>query len=86
MNKYDTSNVINKSKFDLTNEQLQILSSGLKFVPTPTLLNTTEIITNTEKSLFSAPRILKGTAIAETSHFMKKWKMPRQRNISKNER
>ena len=86
MNKYDTSNVINKSKFKLTNEQLQILSKGLKFVPTSTSLNTTEIITNTEKSLFSASRILKDTAIAEISHFMTKWKMPQKRNISKNER
>ncbi|CAF5102325.1 unnamed protein product, partial [Rotaria magnacalcarata] len=37
---YDTSNVINRSKIHLSQEQLKVISKGLKFVPTQRSINT----------------------------------------------
>ncbi|CAF4074141.1 unnamed protein product [Rotaria sp. Silwood2] len=48
---YDLSNVINISKIQLGQEQLKILSKGLKFVSTPTAIDTVTTIANCEKSL-----------------------------------
>jgi hypothetical protein len=81
----DTSNVINKSNFNLPEKYLNILSKGLKFVPTQNSLNIIEMISNTEKSLSYTPSILKKAAIAEISTFILKWKKPHRNNITKEE-
>ena len=82
----DTSNVVNLSGINLSKKHLQALSKGLKFVPTPSSLNIVEVITNTEKSLFSAPVIVKRAAISEISEFATKWKKPTSNNITKEEK
>ena len=82
----DTSNVVNKSRFNLKTDHLKILSKGLKYVPTPMSLNVVDIITNTENSLHSTPKIIKTAAIAEISNFMTKWKKPTKTNINIHER
>ena len=79
------SNVINKSRFNIPNKHLEVLSKGLKFLPTQTSLNTIEIIANTEKSLAYAPINVKRAAVAEISTFILKWKKPKTRNITKEE-
>jgi hypothetical protein len=81
----DTSNVINNSSIYLNNEHLQVLSKGLKFVPTASSFNLVDIITNTEKSLYSIPKLIKKAAIAEISNFMTKWRKPSKSNINKYE-
>ena len=81
----DTSNIVNLSKVKLSNRHLQALSKGLKFVPTPTSLDTIEVITNTEEALYAAPTIIKRAAIAEISEFTTKWKKPSKTNITKDE-
>ena len=43
------NNVINLSDRNLTEHELSILSKGLKFVPTPTSVNRTELITDIKK-------------------------------------
>ena len=65
---------------------MNILSKGLKFVPTPSSLNIIEVITNTEKSLFSAPTVIKQAAISEISEFATKWKKPLSSNITREEK
>jgi len=82
----DTSNVVNLSNINLSNKHLEILSKGLKFVPTPSSLNIIEVIANTENSLYSASTIIKRAAIAEISEFATKWKKPLTSNITKDER
>ena len=81
-----TSNVVNISKAVLPNIQLNVLSKGLKYVPTPSSLNVTDIITNSEKSLYNAPTIIKQAAIAEISTFVTKWKKPSHNNLTNEER
>ncbi|CAF2990126.1 unnamed protein product [Rotaria sp. Silwood2] len=81
----DTSNVINISDKILKNEHLKILSKGLKFVPTPTNLNIIDIITNAEKSLYSASLTNKQLAISEISTFVTKWRKPTRPNLTKQE-
>ena len=81
----DTSNVINLSKTKLSNKHLDVLSKGLKFVPTTTSFDFVEMIANTEVSLYSAPTNIKKAAIAEISEFAIKWKRPRKTNITKEE-
>ena len=69
----------------LSDDQLQILSKGLKFATTPININIVDIIANTEKSLFSMPAGIKQMAISEISTFVTKWKKPTKQNISKQE-
>ncbi|CAF4578159.1 unnamed protein product [Rotaria sp. Silwood2] len=82
---YDTSNVINISKIHLSQEQLKVISKGLKFVPTPTKINTITTVVNCEKSLFSTSKLIKNAAISEISTFIQKWKKPNKSNMNKNE-
>ena len=84
--KIDTSNVINKSTVNLTKIQLEVLAKGLKFVPTPKSINVIDMITNTERSLFSTPKHTKQLAISEITTFVQKWKKPKQDNMSFEER
>ena len=81
----DTTNVINMSKVHLSQQHLNVLSKGLKFVPTPTAINTVTTIVNCEKSLYSTPTLIKNAAISEISTFIHKWKKPRRFNLSKDE-
>ncbi|CAF4298905.1 unnamed protein product, partial [Rotaria sordida] len=82
---YDISNVINISKIHLSQEQLKVISKGLKFVPTPTSINTITTVVNCEKSLFSTPKLTKSAAISEISTFIQKWRKPTKFNINKEE-
>ncbi len=50
--KYDTTNVVNVSKIQSSQQHIQILSKGLKFVSIPRSINTLTDIVNCEKSLF----------------------------------
>jgi hypothetical protein len=84
-NNYDTTNVINMSKIQLNQQQMQVLSKGLKFVPTPNSINAINNIVNCEKSLFSVPVIIKNAAISEISTFIQKWKKPKKFNMTKEE-
>ena len=81
-----TSSVVNISKAVLMDIQLNVLSKGLKYVPTPSSLNVTDIITNSEKSLYNAPTIIKLAAIAEISTLVTKWKKPSHNNLTNEER
>ncbi|CAF3315909.1 unnamed protein product [Rotaria socialis] len=82
---YDTSNVINISKIHLSQEQLKVISKGLKFVPTPRSINTITTVVNCEKSLFSTPKLIKSAAISEISTFIQKWRKPTKFNMNKEE-
>ncbi|CAF2981284.1 unnamed protein product [Rotaria sp. Silwood2] len=66
----DTSNVVNISKVRLNQGQLKILSKGLKFVPTPTTINTVTTIANCETVLQSTSELIKDAAISEVSIFI----------------
>ena len=81
----DTSNVVNISKIKLNEQQLKVLSKGLKFVPTPTNINTVATITNCEKYLYSTPKLIKNAAISEISTFIQKWRKPKKLNMNKDE-
>ena len=39
-----TDLVVNLSSYQLTNDEIQILSRGLKFIPTPKNINKTEVL------------------------------------------
>ena len=82
---YDTSNVINISKIHLNQKQLKLLSKGLKFVPTPTTINSIATIANREKSLFSTSKLINNAAISEISTFIQKWRKPIKFNMNKEE-
>ncbi|CAF1215941.1 unnamed protein product [Rotaria sordida] len=82
---YDTSNVINISKIHLSQQQLKVISKGLKFVPTPTSINTITTVVNCEKSLFSTSKLIKSAAISEISTFIQKWRKPTKFNMNKEE-
>ena len=56
---------MNNSDIVLTEDQMNVLSKGLKFAATPRSLNMIEIITNTEQSLYGAPELTKQLAISE---------------------
>ncbi|CAF5130122.1 unnamed protein product, partial [Rotaria sp. Silwood1] len=73
------------SKIQLSPQHIQVLSKVLKFVPTPTSINTVNTIVNCEKSLFSVPTIIKNAAISEISTFIQTWKKPKQYNMNKDE-
>ncbi|CAF5049984.1 unnamed protein product, partial [Rotaria sp. Silwood1] len=64
---------------------LNVLSKGLKFVPTPRAINTVTTIVNCEKALFSTPTLIKNAAISEVSTFIQKWKKPRKFNMNNEE-
>ncbi|CAF3942210.1 unnamed protein product, partial [Rotaria sp. Silwood1] len=83
--KYDTTNVVNISKIQLNQQHLQVLSKGLKFIPTPKSINIVTNIVNCKKSLYSAPLIIKNAARSEISTFIQKWKKPKQCNMNKEE-
>ncbi|CAF1450126.1 unnamed protein product [Rotaria sordida] len=83
--KIDTSNVVNESNVVLSDECLNVLSKGLKFIPTPLYINTVEVISNVEKSLSYVPLPFKRSAIAEISTFMLKWKKSQKSNMTKKE-
>ncbi|CAF3946895.1 unnamed protein product [Rotaria sp. Silwood1] len=83
--KYDTKNVVNMSKIQLNQQHLQVLSKGLKFIPTPKSINIVTNIVNCKKSLYSAPLIIKNAARSEISTFIQKWKKPKQCNMNKEE-
>ncbi|CAF3054328.1 unnamed protein product [Rotaria sp. Silwood2] len=55
----DTSNVINVSNYNLTQDQKFLLSKGLKFIPTPQQINVILLITNTESALSPTPITIK---------------------------
>ena len=44
-----TDLVVNLSSYQLTNDEIQILSSGLKFIPTPKNINKTEVLADIKK-------------------------------------
>jgi sporulation protein YlmC with PRC-barrel domain len=73
------------SKIQLSEQQhIQLLSKGLKFVPTPRSINTVNNIFNCEKSLFSATLIIKNAPVSEMSTFLyKKWEK-KQKNYNMN--
>ena len=79
------SDVINKSSTKLPAKHLSMLSKGLKFIPTLSPFNTTDIIANTEKNLQKTPSNVKKSIISEISTFMLKWKRPKHYNITKEE-
>lgn len=81
-----TSNIVNMSDIQLSEIQKQVLSKGLKFVPMPRSIDVVETITNTEKSMSSAPVNIKQAAISEISTFILKWKKRKQDNMTKDER
>ncbi len=67
--------LVNMSKIQLNEQQhIQVLWKGLKFLPTPRSINTVNNIVNCEKSLFSAPLIIKNAAISQMSTFIQKMK------------
>ncbi|CAF4889307.1 unnamed protein product, partial [Rotaria magnacalcarata] len=82
---YDTSNVINRSKIHLSQDQLKVISKGLKFVPTQRSINTITTVVNCEKSLFSTPKLIKSAAISEISTSIQKWRKPTKFNMNKEE-
>ncbi|CAF3361458.1 unnamed protein product [Rotaria sp. Silwood2] len=81
----DTTNVINISDAQLTNDQLKVLAKGLKFIITPKALNIVDIITNIEHALHSVTPIIKQAAIAEINTFVKQWKKTNKINLNYNE-
>ena len=82
---YDASNVINISKIHLSQEQLQVRSEGLKFVATPTTINTITTVVNCEKSLFSTSKLIKSAPISEIPTFIQKWQKPNKLSMNKNQ-
>jgi hypothetical protein len=65
--------LVNMSKIQRSDQQhIQVLSKGLRFLPTPRSINTVNNIVNCEKSLFSAQLIIKNAAISEMSTFIQK--------------
>jgi hypothetical protein len=80
------SNVVNISNVNLTEQQVEILEKGLKFVPTPNTINPIEYITNTEQALFTTPTLIKKAAISEITTFVRTWKKPKIDNLTKTER
>ncbi|CAF4440278.1 unnamed protein product, partial [Rotaria sp. Silwood2] len=74
------------SDVQLSDIQNRVLSKGLKFVMMPKSIDFVETITNTEKSMSTAPLIIKQAAISEVSTFMQKWKKRKQDNMTKDER
>ncbi|CAF1330184.1 unnamed protein product [Didymodactylos carnosus] len=73
-NKFDNKNtyVVNNSNKTLTEQQLNVLEKGLKYVPTPKSIDLVDIITNVETSLKLTPKILKQVAISEVTEFVQK--------------
>ena len=69
----------------MNQEQLNVISKGLKFVPTPTTINAITTVVNCEKALFSTPKIITNAAISEITTFIQKWKKPEKRNMNKEE-
>ena len=84
-NQSDTSNVVNLSDVSLSTDHLQVLSKGIKFVPTPSSLNVIEMICSTEKALYSMTPILQRAAVAEITTFAAKWRKPKKHNLSQDE-
>ena len=84
-NQSDTSNVVNLSDVSLSPDHLQVLSKGLKFVPTPSSLNVVEMICSTEKALYAMTPIFQRAAVAEITTFAAKWRKPEKHNLSKEE-
>ena len=81
----DTPNVVNISKTKLNQEQLKVLSKGLKFIPTPTNINIVTTIANCEKYLYSTSKTIKNAAISEITTFIQKWKKPKKSNLNRPE-
>ncbi|CAF5155026.1 unnamed protein product, partial [Rotaria sp. Silwood1] len=71
------STVVNRSNKTFSQQQLNVLEKGLKFIPTPKTINLVDIIANTEKSLSLSPKLIKQTAILEISTFVATWKKPK---------
>ncbi|CAF1501420.1 unnamed protein product [Rotaria sordida] len=84
--KADTSNVVNLSDHNLTQDQISLLSKGLKFIPTPKQMNVINFITNTESALSYTPTTIKQAAISEITTFIQRWKKPKIDNLTKQER
>ncbi|CAF1234320.1 unnamed protein product [Rotaria sordida] len=82
----DKTNVVNNSDVILTEDQLKVLSKGLKFALTPRSINIVDLITNTENSLNNVPNVTKQLAVSEISTFIKLWKKPKNTNIDVKER
>ncbi|CAF1454244.1 unnamed protein product [Rotaria sordida] len=82
----DTPNVVNNSDVILTEDQLKVLSKGLKFALTPRSINIVDLITNTENSLNNVPNVTKQLVVSEISTFIKLWKKPKNTNIDVKER
>ena len=76
------TNVVNMSTVNLSQNHLNVLAKGLKFVPTPRNINTVTNIVNCESALSSTPPIIKKAAIAEVTTFIQKWKKPKRTNMS----
>jgi hypothetical protein len=83
--KIDKNNVINKSDIELTQDQLKVLSKSLKFAITPKSINTIDLITNVECSLYTVPTLTKQLAISAINTFLKHWKKPKNNNLNAQE-
>ncbi|CAF4045091.1 unnamed protein product [Rotaria sp. Silwood1] len=81
----NTDNVINLSNTNLNKQQLNVLSKGLKFVPTPQSINIITTITNCETGVQNTPHIIKKAAISEITAFVNKWRKPNNNNMSNEE-
>ncbi|CAF1290135.1 unnamed protein product, partial [Didymodactylos carnosus] len=61
------------SKVQLSQQHLQVLSKGLKFVPTPKAVHAATNIVKCEKALYSTSLALKTAAISEMTTFIQQW-------------
>ncbi len=75
--------LVNMSKIQRSEQQyIQVLSKGFRVLPTPRSINTVNNIVKCEKTLFSAPLIIKNAVISEISTFIQKMKNKTKKTIT----